>query len=339
CQSRSMPHASGFGHPEGGSVKGVIDERSLRALFTELPQPTLVYDVETLRICEVNDAATEQYGYRRDELLSMTIEELRGDTVGQHQCKDGRVVDVEITSKAVQFADRPAVLMVAQDITARRQTEGAKAHFLTAVAHELRTPLTSLLGFAQILQDHDGDLAPDVRAESIARIATNARKLERLVNDLLDVDGLGRGVLQARRRHTDVGDLVRRVANRYSILRAIEVDAGTMFAYVDPAMVERIIDGLIANAITHTPEGTRVWVGLAERPEGVLISVDDDGPGIAEQARVSVFETFEQRDPAEHNPGIGIGLALVAQFAALHNGRAWADERPGGGAALRVLLG
>ncbi|HEX7247636.1 MAG TPA: ATP-binding protein, partial [Actinomycetota bacterium] len=89
----------------------------------------------------------------------------------------------------------------------------------------------------------------------------------------------------------------------------------------------------------HTPTSSRIWVRLEPSETGLLLSVEDDGPGVPEDLRGAIFEPFRQGDPASgHAPGTGVGLSLVTRFAELHGGRAWAEDRPGGGAAFRVFL-
>jgi signal transduction histidine kinase len=108
---------------------------------------------------------------------------------------------------------------------------------------------------------------------------------------------------------------------------------------IDPPKLERIVENLVANAVRHTPPTSRIWVRLEPVEEGALLSVEDDGPGVPVELRDAVFEPFRQGPTATpHSPGTGIGLSLVARFAELHGGRAWVDERPGGGAAFHVLL-
>jgi signal transduction histidine kinase len=102
-------------------------------------------------------------------------------------------------------------------------------------------------------------------------------------------------------------------------------------------MIERIVENLLANAVKHTPGDSRIWVRVERTDEGALIAVEDDGPGIPQHERQRIFEPFVQ-GPGAGPGGAGVGLALVAKFAELHDGRAWVQERGGGGASFRVLL-
>jgi signal transduction histidine kinase len=118
------------------------------------------------------------------------------------------------------------------------------------------------------------------------------------------------------------------------------VDVAAVVASVDGAKVERIVENLVANALRHTEVQAQVWVHAEARDGGVLIRVDDDGPGIPPELQDEVFEPFRQApgSAAGHSPGVGIGLSLVRRFAELHDGRAWVEDREGGGSSFRVLL-
>jgi PAS domain S-box-containing protein len=231
------------------------------------------------------------------------------------------------------------MLGTAQDVTERKRLDELRDNILAAVSHELRTPLTAIRGFALTLQSRDLD--PATRSQAVDHIAEQAVKLERLLGDLLDIDRLRHGRVQPRFERTNVGELAERVAREYADDgRTIEVAAAPVVAHVDPAKVERIVDNLLTNALKHTPPGTPIRVRVAEaRDEGVLLAVDDRGAGIPEQDRDSIFEIFNRGSTAAgHAAGTGVGLALVAQFASLHGGRAWVEDNAEGGASFCVQL-
>jgi signal transduction histidine kinase len=222
-----------------------------------------------------------------------------------------------------------------------RRVNEMKNAFLTAVSHELRTPLTSVVGFSDTLQKWNTTLTSDERMVMLDRLSRNARKLDRLLTDLLDVDRLTRGILKPSLKNTDVGGLVRAVVENAEFLegRPVHVSAPSMVLKVDGPKVERIVENLLANAVRYTSERTDIWVKLTRVPEGVLLVVEDAGNGIPPSVQESIFEPFQQGpEKIEHSPGVGIGLSLVFRFAEMHRGRAWVEERPGGGASFRVLL-
>jgi PAS domain S-box-containing protein len=229
------------------------------------------------------------------------------------------------------------MLGTAQDITERRRVDELRDSILSAVSHELRTPLTSIIGFAMTLKDKGAELADATRREMIGHLARQANKLDGLLSDLLDLDRLRHGFVRPSFRPIDVGQLVTQVAAGHMPgTHPIDVKAESAIAEVDAPKVERIVDNLLANAVSHTPDGTGVSVRVEASDGGVLIAVDDRGPGVAEEYREAIFEIFNRGNSSVH--GTGIGLSLVAQFTALHGGRAWVEESPGGGASFRVFL-
>ena len=276
---------------------------------------------------------------------------------------DGRVVWVR--DEAVLLRDereRPLCWQgVLLDVTEERQSEEAlrrayereheaaerlralddmKNAFLAAVSHELRTPLSSVLGYALTLERPEISLPLEQQKELTHRLAINARKLERLLSDLLDLDRLARGVLEPRRRPTDMPRLMARLIEETDLGgHQVVLEVEPLVIQVDAPKVERVVENLLVNASKHTPPDARVWLRIASRDEGVLITVEDEGPGIPDDLKAVVFEPFLQGNGGEDRvPGTGIGLSLVARFAELHGGRAWVEDRSGGGASFNVYI-
>ena len=107
----------------------------------------------------------------------------------------------------------------------------------------------------------------------------------------------------------------------------------------DGSKVERIVENLLANTVRHTPASATIWVSVTATDEGALLAVEDDGAGVAEELRETIFEPFQQGpDAPRHSPGVGVGLTLVRRFAELHGGRAWVESTLGQGATFSVAL-
>jgi PAS domain S-box-containing protein len=222
-----------------------------------------------------------------------------------------------------------------------RAVNDMKTTFLQAVSHDLRTPLTTVLGIALTLERGADGLRPDDAADLIGRLTANARKLDRLLTDLLDLDRLARGTLTPQRDEVDLGELCRRSVQEAGVAaeHPVVMDAERLWLAVDGPKVERIVENLVVNAARHTPAGTTIWVRLHPMASGALLAVEDDGPGVPPQLREQIFQPFHQGgNDTGRGTGSGIGLALVARFAMLHGGQAWVEDRPGGGASFRVYL-
>jgi PAS domain S-box-containing protein len=224
-----------------------------------------------------------------------------------------------------------------------RALDEMKNTFLEAVSHDLRTPLTSILGSALTLEQTELNLPKEDALDLVGRIAANARKLERLLSDLLDLDRLQRGIVSPQRRPTDLADLVHRSVDgtENPAGRDIQVEVESITVSVDAAKVERILENLLSNAIRHTPDGTRIWIRGFGQDGGVMLIVEDEGHGIPHELHEAVFEPFRQAPGSSssgHSPGVGVGLSLVRRFAELHGGRAWLEDREGGGSSFHVFL-
>ena len=227
-----------------------------------------------------------------------------------------------------------------------RSLDDLRSTFLSAVSHELRTPLTSILGFALTMQDRSDELTPSTRA-MLDHVVRESRHLERLLADLLDIERMGRGSVSIQRRTTDVTETVRRISAMVEERagRRIQVDdaGGDVTGIVDPGKLERIVDNLVGNAVKYSPESSTVCVHVLREGNGVLMVVDDEGPGVPEEMRTTIFQPFERGLlTSAHQPGTGIGLSIVDRFARLHGGRAWVEAREGSstesGASFRVYL-
>jgi PAS domain S-box-containing protein len=274
--------------------------------------------------------------------------------------KDGSLVPVDVSLSPVETDEGMLVFALMRDASHRRSVEEtlrsalekerraaddlrkldeAKSAFLSAVSHELRTPLTAILGFAELMQDSD-IRESDMMGDLVDRLYGSATRLGGLLSDLVDVDRLERGILEPHRRRTLLRDLVDRALVPVDDARHdIDLRVDDAYVNVDPAQTERIIENLVSNAVKYSPPGSHIEVVAHASLNGDLsIAVIDDGPGISDELHQSIFEPFVRGDTGTFTPGTGVGLALVDRFAKLHGGRAWVEEREGGGAVFRVEL-
>ncbi len=311
---------------------------------------TMIYSRDRRRVL-AEDARTEEtlepfsveYRMKRSDgriVWVLDQAEVVRDERGAPRFWSGVMFDITNLKRAEE--ELAHALELEREASARlRSIDELKDTFLQAVSHDLRTPLAAVLGSALTLERDDIALEPEEERDLIRRIAMNARKLQRLVTDLLDLDRLSRGLLEPRREHADLAEVVRTVIEESDAVaeREISVEAVPTPAFVDVAKVERIVENLLVNAIRHTPSNARVWVRVLPEDGGARMAVEDDGPGVPVEDRDRLFRAFERgASDSEYAPGSGIGLTLVARFAELHGGRAWVEERAGGGASFVVWL-
>jgi len=270
--------------------------------------------------------------------------------------KDGRWV--WILDEAAPVLDESGRVLFMQgvmyDTTDRKQAEEELARaleklraldrlkntLLHTLSHDLRSPLTAILGAASTLERLDAELPEDERAHLLHTLAARARGMNTLLTDLLDLDRLDQGIVEPRRFPVDLGELAHEVVLRTEALqgRQVDVDAGRVAVAVDAPKVERMLENLLSNAARHTPPDSHIWVRVTAEDGGAMLVVEDDGPGVPDDMKKAIFEAFQRGSDAAGLPGTGIGLSLVARFAELHGGRAWVEDRPGGGASFRVFL-
>ncbi len=221
-----------------------------------------------------------------------------------------------------------------------RALDETKNAFLAAVSHDLKNPLTTILGFAATLEARLDKLPREQSLEFLRQITRSGRKLERMLDDLLDMDRIDRGIIQPNLMRGDIAALVRGIVQDIDLGgQSVTIHADEVRAEVDPAKLERIVENLIRNAIKYAPSEREIDVRVAGHGGGFLLAVEDRGPGIPDDLKEKVFEPFERAPGANGMAtGSGIGLSLVSRFTELHGGRAWVEDRPGGGASFRVYL-
>jgi PAS domain S-box-containing protein len=262
---------------------------------------------------------------------------------------DGRYVWILDEASVVRDGDGNAICMQGMlfDITRRKEAEERlvaldrlKNTLLHTLSHDLKEPLTAILGAASTLERLDSALDPEERTILLRTMVERTKGMNALLTDLLDLDRLDRGIVDPRRFPVEIGHLARAITDRSEFLQGheVSVEDDGMSANVDAAKVERMLENLLANAARHTPSDSHIWVRVRREDDGVTIAVEDDGPGVPDELKGSIFEPFRRGPAASRLPGSGIGLSLVARFAELHGGRAWVEDREGGGSSFRVYL-
>lgn len=245
----------------------------------------------------------------------------------------------------VTFADVSDLLMLnnqlQESLGELAKAAQERAALLSSVSHDIRAPLAAIRMMTEILEDRAEAITTTQRDELVRRVRAEARRTEGVLTDLVSANRVGTGLEAPRRKRIDLEQLVYSRAREFDGTdHAIRVGSigGALTMWADAAQVERILDNLISNAITHTPSGTRIVIDATEVDGWIEIAVDDDGPGVPEHMRQRVFSAYVRGEQSSDRPGSGLGLFLVAQFAQFHAGSARYEESARGGARFVVSL-
>jgi len=203
------------------------------------------------------------------------------------------------------------------------ELDSARKQFIANASHELRTPIFSLGGFVELLEEEDP--SPEERAEFVRTMRQQIERLTKLTVDLLDLSQLDAGAMVMQARSVDLGEVAREVTREFGAradLRGSRLQLRTpeqpAIARGDPDRVRQIIRILLDNALTHTPEGTKVTVTTYSVNRRAELTVSDEGPGIPQRVQGRIFERFYTADSAG---GSGLGLAIASELAQRMDGR------------------
>lgn len=291
--------------------------------------------VEALRDYRISEAVEEVARSGRSLKRELTL-------IGAGE----RVVDAGLVATGPPGA-RGGVVVVLHDVTERQRLERLRSEFLGNVSHELRTPVTVIRGFAETLLEGAPEI-PDAYRSFLTFIDRESRRLERLVEDLLDLVRLEEKQVSLVRAEVDLVELAEETLSRFRP-EAERLGLDLVFAparrhlhaFVDPDRVEQVLVNLLDNAFKYTPAGGRVTVAVAaEGEDTALLSVADTGQGMPEGEVELIFERFYRVDKgrSRRQGGTGLGLAIVRRIVEAHGGRVWARSAPGAGATFFVAL-
>ena len=362
-------------------------EERYRLLFENNPHPMWLFDMETLSFLVVNNAAVQHYGYSRDEFLAMTIKDIRPpedvpallaavarvtegiDEAGvwRHIKRDGTPILVEITSHSMQYAGRPTKIVLAHDVTERKQAESEKkaleeqlrqsqkmeaiGTLAGGIAHDFNNILTAIVGYATLLQRKIGEDSPGHR--QAGRILDAAERAATLTRSLLAYS-------RKQISNPEVVELSSIVSGAMHLLRrlipeSIEFQpvlaADKLTIVADPGHLEQILMNLVANARDAMPGAGQLRImtemavlddafiaahGYGSPGSYALLTVADTGAGMDPQTRERIFEPFFTTK--EVGKGTGLGLAMVYGIVKQHNGYINCYSEPGHGTVFRIYL-
>ncbi len=241
-------------------------------------------------------------------------------------------VTIDITERQRQFVELEALGRL-------------KSQFVNSVSHELRTPLTSLLGYTEFLDEGIAGPLTERQRAFVGAIQGNARRLNRLVDDLLDCASSESGTFQVARAPSDLAatvaeclDAMAPLALQAGITLVQELEAPTLPVFVDAERILQVFGNLVGNALKFTPPGGRIIVRAFREPHGLRCEVRDTGPGIPHEQQQHLFERFRQVNPSSPRMGLGLGLAISRTIVEAHDGRIDVDSTPGAGSTFWFTL-
>ena len=226
------------------------------------------------------------------------------------------------------------------DVTRLRALQEQREDLLRSVSHDLRTPLTVILGQAQLLEQGLEKAGVDgLQRKSASAIASEARRMNVMIQDLVDSARMEAGQLRLDRKAVDVrrfvSDLLQRSALVMDVKRVkADIPAELPPICADPNRLERILLNLLSNALKYSYQGTEVRITARVVDGAVAVSVSDRGPGIAPEELPHLFERFYRARAARGTEGIGLGLFTVKALVEAHGGRVWAESELGRGSVF-----
>jgi signal transduction histidine kinase/HAMP domain-containing protein len=266
--------------------------------------------------------------YQRSELLNEDSERLLGTLANQAAVAIKNAQLFEATQRAYEEL---------------RQLDDLKTQFINIAAHELRTPLGAMMGYASFVEKR----APQKLRGPLRFMVASTLRMRTMVDAMLTIQGLDAGTTFLRLTPVDIRGIIQKVSNDYEPMaelegHVIEVDLPAELPPIqgDAEKIGLVLSNLLSNAIKFTPEKGRIEISAEDRGEMVLVSVRDNGVGIAVEDQERIFERFYQAraDHLAGHGGIGIGLTIVKQLVELHKGQVWVESEVGEGSKFYFTL-
>jgi two-component system, OmpR family, sensor histidine kinase KdpD len=269
---------------------------------------------------------------------------LRFDPAKSLPESDRRSLALAMTQDIGQALERARLSDELEGARVQGETERLRNALLSSVSHDLRSPLASMIGAAGTLISYEEKLPPDERRDLLQAILGEGQRLDRYIQNLLDMTRLGHGTLKLNRDWTDSAEIVAAAVTRLrKLFPELRVETiappETVLLYVHPALIEQALFNILENAARFSPPDDVVRVTVHSSGERLLIDVKDRGPGIPEDERVRIFDMFYSVSRGDSTPqGTGLGLAICRGMIGAHGGSVEALPGDGIGTTIRISL-
>ncbi|MFC5525152.1 ATP-binding protein [Rhodanobacter ginsengisoli] len=240
--------------------------------------------------------------------------------------------------------ERSRLAEALEDARVQGETERLRSALLSSVSHDLRSPLAAMIGSAGTLASYEQQLSPEERQQLMQSILDEGQRLDRYIQNLLDMTRLGHGALKLNRDWVDANEVVLAAVNRVRKFHPdLPVETSflhdTVLLYVHPALIEQALFNILENAAHFSPPGESVQVRVDEVDGQLRIEVVDHGPGIPTEERARIFDTFYSVARGDSGrKGTGLGLSICRGMVGAHGGSVEALPGEGGGTTIRVML-
>ena len=346
----------------------LASEKRYRLLFEANPLPMWVYDRATLRFLSVNDAALRQYGYTREEFMSMTLLDIRPPEDAErlraavkerndlqrsmgwrHIRKDGTIIDVEIVAHGIELDGADAELIVAQDVTEQKRIEQqlrqaqkmeAVGQLAGGIAHDFNNMLTAIVSYSDlILEAARGNQLIYDDVMEIKRAADRAGALTRQLLTFSRQQIVRTEVVPINDVVAPMKKFLGRMV-REDIRIEVTLDPEQIMVEADPGQIEQVLMNLVVNARDAMEHGGTLWIETSNTVRDgqryAVLCVTDTGTGMTADVRQRIFEPFfTTKEPGS---GTGLGLAIVHGIVEQADGWIEVDSEPGAGTTFRVYL-
>ncbi|CAN5417201.1 DUF4118 domain-containing protein [soil metagenome] len=231
---------------------------------------------------------------------------------------------------------------VAQSTILQMESERLRNSLLAAISHDLRTPLASLVGMAESMTMLRPAASP-AHAELALAIGDAARRMNSMVDNLLDMARLQSGQVQLRRQWQPLEEVIGSSLKAMSGVldsRAVRVSLpdDLPLVEIDTVLFERVLVNLLENAAKYSPAGSAIDISAVANEQHITVRIDDQGPGLPAGREESIFQMFERGRKESATPGVGLGLAICRAIVEAHGGTINGETRPGGGARFSIEL-
>ncbi|NQU57190.1 MAG: response regulator, partial [Rhodospirillales bacterium] len=267
------------------------------------------------------------------------------EVIGQR--KDGSTFPMELAVSEMNVSGVQMFTGIVRDITDRKQSDTAKAEFVSTVSHELRTPLTSIKGSLGLIRSGALGGLPE-KLRSMVEIAyNNSERLVLLINDILDMEKIQAGKMDFHMKPVAVAGLLKdaMVANKgygdeHSVTFECQCFEDDIMVHGDEDRLMQVLSNLMSNAAKFSPDGEQVDLSVTRRGETIRIAVKDNGPGIPEEFRDRIFVKFSQADSSDtrQKGGTGLGLSISKAIVEQHGGTIGFDTVTGKGSTFYIDL-